>query len=384
MPMRCFLLALGLVLLVSRMVAACSLCGGNFRLSPTFRQEAASRNARVILHGTISNPRLKGDGRSGETDFEVQTILRAHEAIKGKKSLTLPRYLPVENQDKPPQYLLFCDEDKTGLDPYRGVPVRGPRTVEYLTKALKLDPKDSVGNLLFFFNYLDDPDPEVSRDAFLEFAQANDTDVAAVAPKLQAAKIRTWLRDPKTQPARLGIYAMLLGACGQASDAALLLELLRSPEDRYKEAADGILAGYLRLEPKKGWKLLHDILADGTQPLTLRLKALGTLRFEFNAHPKQSRDEISKVMKTILNQGELADIAIEDMRSWKIWDHTDQVIQLYNQKGFDAPIVQRAILRYALSCPPTPASRAFLTQRRKLEPELVQDVLEGLKLERGD
>ncbi|MFQ3652553.1 MAG: hypothetical protein SNJ75_19730, partial [Gemmataceae bacterium] len=220
-------------------------------------------------------------------------------------------------------------------------------------------------------------------DAFLEFAKANDADVAAVAPKLNAAKVRQWLRDPKTQPGRLGIYALILGACGESADAALLLELLRSPEDRYKEAADGLLAGYLRLEPTKGWKMLHDILADGTQPLTLRLKAMGTLRFEFNAHPKQSRGEISKVMRTVLNQGELADIAIEDMRSWKIWDHTDQVVKLYNQKGFNTPIVQRAIIRYALSCPPTEASRAFLAERRKQEPEVVKDVEEGLKLEQA-
>ena len=385
--MRHLLLACALILAIGSSVAACSLCGGNFKMSPTFRQEAASRNARAILHGTVSNPRLKGDGRTGETDFEVKTILRAQEAIKGaikdKKSFTLPRYLPVENKDKPPQYLLFCDEDKAGLDPYRGVPVRGPRTVEYLTKALKLDPKDTVGNLVFFFDYLEDPDPEVSRDAFLEFAKANDADVAAAAPKLKSAKLREWLRDPKSQPGRLGIYAMMLGACGESSDAALLLKLLESEEDRYKNAADGILAGYLRLDPKNGWKRLHDILADGRQELSLRMKAMGTLRFEFNAHPKESRGEISKVMKTVLNQGELADMAIEDMRSWKIWDHTDQVVRMYNQKGFDAPIVQRAIIRYALSCPPTDASRAFLAERRKKEPDVVKDVEDGLKLEQA-
>jgi hypothetical protein len=367
----------------SAITQACSLCGGNFKLTPTFRQEAASRSARVILHGTVSNPRLKGDGFTGETDFEVKTILRANEALKNKKNLTLPRYLPVENAEKPPHYLLFCDEDKKGLDPYRGVPVRGPRTIDYLTKALKLDPKDAVGNLAFFFDYLEDPDPEVARDAFLEFAKANDADVSAVAPKLQAAKLRQWLQNEKTPPARLGIYAMLLGACGESADAALLLSLLNSKEDRYKDAADGIMAGYLRLEPKKGWAMLQDILRDGTQPLTLRFKALGTMRFEFNAHPKESRDEISKVMKTILTQGELADIAIEEMRTWKIWDHTDAIIKLYDMKGFDAPIVQRAILRYALSCPQTPASKDFLTQRRKKDPELVEEVEEGLRLERA-
>jgi hypothetical protein len=88
-------------------------------------------------------------------------------------------------------------------------------------------------------------------------------------------------------------------------------------------------------------------------------------------------------MKTILNQGELADIAIEEMRTWKIWDHTDQIIKLYNMKGFDAPIVQRSILRYALSCPETPSSKAFVAERRKQEADLVKEVEEGLWLERA-
>jgi len=319
----------------------------------------------------------------GESDFEVKTILRSHHAIKDKKSLVLPRYIPITDRDKPPQYLLFCDEDKAGVEPYRGVPVRGPRTVEYFQKALKLDPKESTANLAFFFGYLDDTDPEVARDAFLEFAKATDAEVAAVAPKLPADKLRSWLKDEKTPPARLGIYAMLLGACGKADDASFLLELLGSKEDRYQGAADGLLAGYLRMEPKKGWALIHDILADGRRSLTLRLKAMGTMRFENNAHGREARPEIVKAMKTVLAQGELADLAIEDMRCWKVWDHTATVVKLYGTKGFESPLMQRAILRYALSCPETAESKAFLAERRKSDAEMVREVEEGLRLERA-
>ncbi|MGL4550931.1 MAG: hypothetical protein ACRC33_07065 [Gemmataceae bacterium] len=375
--------AFALLLAVSAAAQACSLCGASFGTTPTFRQEAAMKNARAILHGTASNPRLKGDGLMGETDFEVKTILRTHDVVKGKKSLVLPRYLPVPDRDKPPQYLLFCDDEKGRVDPYRGVPVRGPRTVDYFQKALKLDPKDAAANLTFFFGYLEDTDPEVGRDAFLEFAKATDADVAAIAPKLSPDKLRTWLKDENTQPARLGIYAMLLGACGKADDAAFLLQLLGRKEDRYQGAADGLLAGYLRLEPAKGWALIHDTLADGRRPLTLRLKALGTMRFENNAHPKEARPEIAKVMKTVLAQGELADLAIEDMRAWKIWDHTAAVVALYGKKGFDAPLMQRAILRYVLSCPETAQTKAFLAERRKADAELVREVEEGLRLERA-
>lgn len=379
MTARVFLLLLAM----TAAVQACSLCGASFGTTPTFRQEAAMKNARAILHGTVSNPRLKGDGLKGETDFEVKTILRSHDAVKGRKTLVLPRYLPVPDREKPPQYLLFCDEEKGGIDPYRGVPVRGPRTVDYFQKALKLDPKDTTGSLLFFFDYLEDIDPEVARDAFLEFAKASDAAVAAVAPKLSADKLRTWLKDDKTPPARLGIYAMLLGACGKPDDAAFLLELLQRKDDRYQNAADGLIAGYLRLEPAKGWAMIRDIVADGRRPLTLRLKAMGTLRFEHNAQPKEARAEIVKVMQAVLAQGELADLAIEDLRAWKIWEHTGAIVALYGQKGFDAPLMQRAILRYALSCPETPELKTFLTVRRKADPELVREVEEGLRLERG-
>jgi hypothetical protein len=371
-----------LLLAVAAAVKACSLCGASIGTTPTFRQEAAMKSARAILHGTASNPRLKGDGLKGETDFEVKTILRTHDAVKGLKKIVLPRYLPVPDRDKPPQYLLFCDEEKGGVDPYRGVPVRGPRTVEYFQKALKLDTKDTTGNLQFFFGYLEDTDPEVARDAFLEFAKATDADVAAVAPKLSADRLRTWLKDEKTQPMRLGIYAMLLGACGKQEDAAFLLTLLEIKAERYQSAADGLLAGYLRLEPKKGWELIQGILADGRRPLTLRLKAMGTMRFENNAHPKESRPQIVKVMKTVLAQGELADLAIEDMRAWKVWDHTAAVVKLWGTKGFESPLMQRAILRYALSCPETAESKAFLAERRKTDAEMVREVEEGLRLER--
>lgn len=379
--MRTWMIA-GAALLAAGIAQACSLCDGSLRSSPTFRQEAAMRHARVILHGTVVKARI-GDGLRGESDFEIKTILRSHDAVKGKKSLTLPRFLPIPDPAKPPQYLLFCDEDKKGVDPYRGVPIRGPRTVEYFQKALKLDPKDTPGNLAFFFDYLEDVDPEVARDAFLEFAKATDADVAKVAPKLSAEKLRAWLKDEKTPPGRLGIYAMLLGACGKAEDAEFLRTLLNNNADRYQGAADGLLAGYLRREPKKGWALIHDILADGRRPLTLRLKAMGTLRFENGAHPKESRAEIVKAMGTVLTQGDLADLAVEDLRSWQIWDHTAKVIALYGAKGLDSPLMKRSILRYALSGPQTPEVKAFLAERRKAEPDTVSDVAEGLRLETG-
>src|SRR5438270_627759 len=46
----------------------------------------------------------------------------------------------------------------------------------------------------------------------------------------------------------------------------------------------------------------------------------------------------------------------------------------------DVPIIRRAILRYALSCPKQEAA-AYVNQCRKRDPEMVKDTEELLKLE---
>jgi hypothetical protein len=273
--------------------------------------------------------------------------------------------------------------DRGVVDPYRGIPVRGPRSVEYFKKALALDPKDVSGNLVFFFHYLDDPDPEVARDAFVEFARANDAEVAQAAPKLDPKKLRTWLtKTPKEQEARIGLYAMLLGACGQPKDAAFIRSLIEKSDDRYRNAADGLLAGYIFLEPKKGWDLMYSVLADGRKPLSLRIKALGTLRFFNGARAKDARPHIQTALKAVLLQGELADMAIEDLRSFRLWGLTKEVLRCWGAKGAESLLFKHAILRYALTCEPTAESKAFVAARRKDVPAMVKDVEESLRLER--
>src|SRR5262245_22950587 len=182
-----------LVLAWGRPAGACSLCDPRLAQAPTFRNEAARPIARVIVLGTITKAELVGDG--GRSVLQIKAVLKDDPFLKGKKSVELPRYLP-----KPSQWLVFCDLFMGKLDPYRGVPIKTDTALDYVKKAPALNPKDSTGNLLFFFRHLDDPDPEAARDAYLEFAKAGDAEVAAAARKPPAAKLRGWLKDPATPP----------------------------------------------------------------------------------------------------------------------------------------------------------------------------------------
>jgi hypothetical protein len=97
--------------------------------------------------------------------------------------------------------------------------------------------------------------------------------------------------------------------------------------------------------------------------------------------PKESRDDVLKSLAAMVAQGELADVAIEDLRRWHMWDLTPDVLALYGKKGFDAPIMQRTIVRYGLSCKEETAAK-FIAERRRGEPELVKEVEDSLQFEK--
>jgi hypothetical protein len=357
--------------------SACSLCNLGGHQVPTIRQEAAAATARIVLVGTVQN---RGDGAAA-SDLAITHVLRDGPCLAGRKLIELPRYVPSDPKN-PPRFLVFCDVFKDKLDPFRGIPLRGAESVEYVKKVLALDARDVPGNLPFYFRYLESADPEVARDAYLEFAKASDRDIAQAALRLDPEKLRRWLEDEHTPPERLSVYALLLGACGREQDGAFLHRLLEDKSERFSNAYDGILAGYMHLRPAAGWEVVLGTLRDGRKPLPLRLAVVRTLRFWHGAQPKDSRDNVRKGLAALLAQGELADLAIEDLRRWQMWDLTREVLALYSKKGFyDVPLMQQAIIRYALTCDDA-ACRAFLDERRRAEPDVVREVEEQVRQSR--
>jgi hypothetical protein len=359
---------------------SCSLCS-NLQ-APTIREEAAQSAARLILAGTLDNPRLLPGG-GGATDLAITDVLRKDAWLAGRKSVELPRYLAVSDAKNPPRFLVFCDLLNDRIDPYRGLPMKNAESVAYVKKAIGLDPRDRVRNLPFYFDYLENDDPEVAKDAFLEFAKATDAEIGRVAKKLSPEKLRGWLKNPQTPQEHLSLYAAMLGACGTAADATLLADLMRDGSERSTAAYDGLLGGYIHLRPREGWELATRTLREGKSPLLIRLGVLRTLRFYQGSQPTESRANIVQAMNATLQQGELADIAVEDLRRWKLWELTPAILDLYGKKGFDAPIMKRAIVRYALTCSDRDDAKRFVAEQRKREADLIQEVEESLQFEKG-
>lgn len=339
--------------------------------------------ASMVLFGTLANAKLDANAEFGQgtTDLQVEAVIKNHEILGDKKTITLPRYVPSDNNKA--KFLIFCDVFKGKIDPYRGVPVAaGSDMVKYLQGALAVKDKPVSDRLRFFFQYLDNSDLEIANDAYKEFGNADYKDFAVMAKDLPADKVAKWLQDSNTPAFRHGLYASMLGHAGTDRHADLLRKLLDDPEKRASTGVDGMLAGYAMLRPKEGWAYLRGILKEPSKEFMLRYAALRAARFFWDSRPDViDRKELVEGVCELLDQGDIADLAIEDLRKWGRWEVADRVLALYGKKSHDIPIVRRAILRYALSCPNNTKAAAFVDAIRKKDPDLVKDTEELLKLE---
>jgi hypothetical protein len=356
---------------------ACTFCDGSFRTKQTLRMHFAQ--AKAVLHGQLKNPRFDPKTDDGFTDLHVATALKDDPARGGRGVVVLRTYLPVV-ANTPPDYLLFCNVASGALDPTFGLPVT-PAIIDYLRDAAKFNDADPAAKLAYFFKHLDSPDATISADAFFEFARAADADILKAAKHIDPAKVRKLIADANTPPERMGVFAFLLGVSGGPADAAFLARMLSEhplPE-RSASAFGGLLAGLILLAPNDGWPLAANVLADSKRPYSVRLSAIGTVRFLQSTRGADCKAEVLKCCAKLLPHGDLADQAIEDLRRWEYWDLTRDVLAQFGKSTHAAPIVRRAIVRFAL-CAPGDEAKRFVAAVRQSDPKLVKSVEEMLEL----
>lgn len=339
--------------------------------------------ASMVVFGTLKNAKLDNNTGLGTTELHIESVIKKHEILGDQKMIVLQKYVPSDDK-KPAKFLVFCDVFKGKIDPYRGVPIKdGSDMVLYLTGLLSIKDKDVQGRLRFAFNYLDNADLEISNDAYKEFGNADYKDYRDMAKEFPADKIAKWLDDPNTPAFRFGTYGSLLGHCGQAKHADLLRKMLDDPQKRVTSGVDGMLAGYIMLKPKEGWDYLLSIVKNPKKDFLFRYAALRTVRFYWDLRPDVlPKADLQSGVEVLLDQSDIADLAIEDLRKWKTWDALDKILALSGKESHDVPIIRRAILRFALSCQNSqPKAADYVKAMRKKDSEWVEEVEELLKLE---
>jgi hypothetical protein len=361
---------------------ACPGCG------PPSGQTLTSEVAQAdfILYGTLGNqkPDPKDPGSSkGTTDITIDAVVKSHALVKDKKVFTIPRYVPPDA--KPYKYLIFFNVVNGDVDPYRGVAVAADSKLpEYVKGALEVRTKDVATRLKYFFNYLESNEIEISADAYNEFAMADYKEVAAVAPKLPAETVMKWLKDPNTRASRYGLYGMIIGHTASAENAKELRKLLDDPERKFSSGLDGMLMGYTLLDKKAGYDYILKLASDSNSEFLVKHAALKTLRFFWEYRPDVlTKKQILDGMAALMVHPDIADMPIDDLRKWKVWDMTDAVLKWASVETHNTlPINRRAILKFAVAAswadPKNAAAAGYVEKARKDDPErvkLIEDLL---------
>lgn len=349
-------------------------CGfiDQFANSPTISRDAA--DAKFVLYGYLQNAR-KEPG-AGTTELVVVRALKGDSSIANKKIVTVPRYVEIEEGQKP-HFLVFGDIKNGKLDPLRGLRC-SESLLDFAEGLLAIDRKDRVAVMKYCFPFLDHSD--TSNFAYFEFVTSRDNDIGRAARTFPREKLRSMLANDKLDRQVIRLYGFLLGNRGNDDDAAFLRTII----DKYKTASgtelDGVISGCILLQPKEGWKLARELAADSRNEFGIRYAVLRTVRFLHNARPDviPEMDRLD-VLRMFLDQSDMADLPIVDLASWRNWSLTDHILSLLDKKSHSAPIVRRAILRYALQCPQEKAQK-LITAERLRDSELVADVEQLLLL----
>jgi hypothetical protein len=344
--------------------------------------------AHLIVFGTMTNAqRDPNEFGKGTTDLEIEVVVKDHEFLKGKKKITLPRYVPSDPKSKT-KHLVFCEIYKGELDPYRGEAVPADSKIaQYLKGAIDIRDKDMATRLKYFFENFDSPDWAISGDAYQEFSNAEYKDVRAAAAKLDADRIVKMLKDPNTSIARYGLLGMLLGHCGKGEvHAKALKSFIDDPKVKQATGLDGLLTGYVLLDPKDGTAYVAGMIKDTKEDFLIRYAALRAMRFFW-----EYREDVLKkaaIVETVLpllDQPDIADLAIEDLRKWNQWELAPKVLALFDRSSHDIPIVQRSIIKYALAAPADEKNSAEFLKRMRADAkqaERVKDLEQLLELEK--
>jgi hypothetical protein len=365
-------------------VAAMACCmGGEER---TFREKAA--DADLVLYGVCATPgQLGSDGKVKLPEKLVFYVLRAiksHRILKKRNALVFDRVVPIENPKRPPGYLLFFDVQNGQLEISDAIQTRSGKVADYVQDTLTLIPNNKRNALRYFSRHLEAADAEIARDAHLEFAKARYNDLRAVAKNLPADRILKRLQDPKTPRYRIGLYALLLGHCGTAKHAIKLRKMLDHRVLRVSPGYGGFLTAYTLLRPKEGLAYVREqVLAKRNEQFLFRYAGLRTARFFWEHRPDVlTRRDMIGWLRLLLEQDDLADFTIEDIRKWQLWELSDEVFALARTKSRDNPVIRKALVRYALSCPAWQTKAVnFIKAERKRDREFVADIEELLKEE---
>jgi hypothetical protein len=342
----------------------------------------AASDASMVFFGKLANANEKNN----TTDIHVEVVLKDNSIRGNRKVLTLTPCQYLDKAGPNDRSLVFCKASKDGLRLSSSVPaMTGSKLPEYLRNAVQVKDKPLKQRLRFFFDFLENADPDIATDAYREFANADYTaEFRELLQDLPVERVIGWLKNPRTQPVRIGLYASMVGHSGHEKDAAVLRGILDDPERRSRDGVDGLLAAYTMVKSKEGWLYLVAALKDTRGSFEFRYAAFRAVRFLHDYRPDVvAKKELLDAACILLKQDDMPDIAIDHLRKWRAWDRAENVLAVARTDAGKQAIVKRAILRYCLCCEGSAKAKTYVQTCRHADAEVVKEIEDQLAKEKN-
>lgn len=336
-------------------ITAAPFCLNKFSFCiPGGKEEARTLSERyvradaAVLAQWVGGERFLSEAKPGNTKFQIQQVLKASKPLVAGHQITINRELQAKYGDN---YLVFGTKvGKSGAPDWDGpIPATGA-IVDYLANAPH--PKGpAVDRLRYFLEFLESADPTIASDAFDEFAISAYDDIEQVASNFHKDKIRQWILNPETEAIRLGLYGMMIGLCGDETDAQVLEQRILIQTEEFRLGIDGLMGGYLLLRQDKGLDVLDKHkLRNKNASVFEKFAAMQALRFMWSyGGSRITPERLRRSMRILLDHPEMADLVIRELAQWKDWSVQDRLANMYGVGEYDIPSIKRAIVRYMLA-----------------------------------
>jgi hypothetical protein len=310
----------------------------------TLSEQLQGADAAVLVQW-VSGKRPEKDN-AGNTVYEISQVVKGPKTLAKGKRIELERFRAGKAGD----LFLLLGTKGDGID--WGSPLEVTETsFNYITQAPSPEAPPTK-RLSYFLKFLEFSDPTIGNDAFGEFGNAAFKDIALLSKEFPREKLRKWLNSPDTQQSRLGLYGMMLGLCGDESDAQLLKAKIIEPTQDLRLGIDGMMAGYLLLTGEKGLAVIEETkLANKKVPFSETYSGMQALRFMWSyGEGRIPPERLRQSMRILLDRPDLTDLVVADLARWKDWSVQKRLMDMYGADEFNIPSHKRAIVRYMLAC----------------------------------
>ena len=365
-----------LVLAFSGEARACAICFSGIAITPGQKLDSADQ---AVLAVPLANPEqfritevIKGDASANETITAPGVSAPSAQPVMSLDGPTSGQVVPAVPGGQP--LLLLRDKvsdewtsigaistDYAGwlrklVATKRGGEIRPPKAWSLIGLAGSyLTDDEWRERVAVVAPYLESPAPLVAKIAYGELMRAPYSAIRILKPQLDAARIATWIDDPKLA-SRRPAYTLLLGIAGGPDDAADIeqrintaLKALDATNLAAMLAADLELRGPSRVD----W-LEQTYFADRKRTLPEIDAALLALSVHGGADGNVSRNRVIEAYRYFIHVREpMSGFVAMELADWQAWDATADYIDIIRSKAVTDPASEFAILSYLKQSPLT-------------------------------